>query len=154
MSLLKEFQEWKEAEYGSDSEVHDYDDVLNMLNKVRFVLEQAENDECEGCKYKDDPTMDIYAAEMACRSCRNNYENNWAPKQLKKTRQSEFLKMFPNAKFGEYDFGRALIIDPCDVNETLGELTDYRDGDNDCKRFIKYGDCGRCKDAYWNEEVE
>ena len=142
MSVLKDFRAWRKHEF--------HGNIEDMINEVERILEKAEKSSCEGCKYSGDVSFN---GMKACTECCNNYYNKWMPKP-KKTRQSEFLKMFPNAKFGEYDFGRALIIDPCDVNETLGELTDYRDGDNDCKRFIKYGDCGRCKDAYWNEEVE
>ena len=112
---------------------------------IDWCLEDdGQKEDCIDCKHN---------GTITCNDCSHSHKSMFERKP-KKTRQSEFLKMFPNAKFGEYDFGRALIIDPCDVNETLGKLTDYRDGDNDCERFIKYGDCGRCKDAYWNEEVE
>lgn len=52
-----------------------------------------------------------------------------------KTRQSEFLKMFPNADID--------CILPCDIDKTLFKAHCY---DDDCG-------CTYCKTQYWNEEV-
>lgn len=64
----------------------------------------------------------------------------WAKDHPIKTRQSEFLKMFPNA-----DLTRLL---PCHVEKDKRPM-----------RCAKYGylsitcRCDRCRDDYWNEEV-
>ena len=92
----------------------------------------------------------MYAAEMACRSCRNNYENNWTPKQLKKTRQSEFLKTFPNARL----IDGALVISPCIVDKSLSAEKDEHGNCARCVEFRQGQGCRGCADAYWNEEVE
>ena len=67
----------------------------------------------------------------------------WAKDHPVKTRQSEFLKMFPNANLK--DITRLL---PCSIDSNIKPL-----------RCAKYGylsitcRCDRCRDDYWNEEV-
>lgn len=62
----------------------------------------------------------------------------WAAEHPVKTRQSEFLKMFPNAVI------RDLCIDikPCEVD------TEFECPDRNTVS------CGECKQRYWSEEVE
>lgn len=61
----------------------------------------------------------------------------WSKDHPIKTRQSEFLKMFPNAKIGEDD--GILCIKPCDIDKSI-ECTDGKG-------------CGDCYRKYWKEEV-
>lgn len=67
----------------------------------------------------------------------------WAKDHPVKTRQSEFLKKYPDAYLS--DITRLL---PCSLDKTLKPL-----------RCAKYGyssitcRCDRCRDDYWNEEV-
>lgn len=61
----------------------------------------------------------------------------WANEHPIKTRQSEFLRMFPNAKIGEDD--GILCIKPCDIDKSI-ECPDGK-GCDDCYR------------KYWKEEV-
>lgn len=67
----------------------------------------------------------------------------WAKEHPVKTRQSEFLKKFPDAYLSAIT--RLL---PCSLDKTLKPL-----------RCAKYGylsitcRCDRCRDDYWNEEV-
>ena len=60
---------------------------------------------------------------------------NWCKEHPIKTRQSEFLKMFPNAKI---DNG-VVVICPKNVEATL-------------RCGVK--DCGKCSEEYWLAEVE
>lgn len=62
----------------------------------------------------------------------------WSAEHPIKTRQSEFLKMFPNAAM---DNG-ILFINPCSI--------DQKKLDN-CN---KYKECTDCRKEYWNQEVE
>lgn len=68
----------------------------------------------------------------------------WAKDHPVKTRQSEFLKKFPDAYLSAIT--RLL---PCSLDRTLKPL-----------RCAKYGylsttcRCNRCRDDYWNEEVD
>ena len=66
---------------------------------------------------------------------------NWCKEHPIKTRQSEFLKMFPNADI----YKGAINICPCKI-----------DCDYDCKNKEKYADfdCTGCKKAYWLAEVD
>lgn len=59
----------------------------------------------------------------------------WEKDHPIKTRQSEFLKMFPNADID--------CILPCDIDKTLFKAHCH---DDDCG-------CTYCKTQYWNEEV-
>lgn len=67
----------------------------------------------------------------------------WAKDYPVKTRQSKFLKQFPNA-----DLKIITRLLPCSLDRTLKPL-----------RCGKYGylsitcRCDRCRDDYWNEEV-
>ena len=63
----------------------------------------------------------------------------WAKEHPVKTRQSEFLKLFPNAKI---DNG-AIDIAPCAID------SDYRPR-NKCIKTP----CGDCRKKYWLSEVE
>ena len=67
----------------------------------------------------------------------------WAKEHPVKTRQSEFLKMFPKA-----DLKIITHLLPCTIDSDMKPL-----------RCAKYGylsitcRCDRCRDDYWNEEV-
>lgn len=60
----------------------------------------------------------------------------WSDQNPIKTRQSEFLKMFPEAKLDDYDI---LILKPCMI-----DVTCQRNGI--C--------CADCREEYWLAEVE
>ena len=66
----------------------------------------------------------------------------WAKEHPAKTRQSEFLKMFPNAAL--FGFGTTVICDICPA-----KVDDTLDFDNS-KGYGCYG----CKRKYWLAEVE
>ncbi len=64
----------------------------------------------------------------------------WAAEHSKKTRQSEFLKMFPRART---DDDGVIYTHPCDVD------TSYKN-ENGCGNIS----CRDCKEKYWLAEVE
>lgn len=64
----------------------------------------------------------------------------WAKDHPAKTRQSEFLKMFPNAPINRSD--GILCIDPCAIDCTQ----------KDNKKYCNMT-CTACRKDYWNEEV-
>lgn len=69
----------------------------------------------------------------------------WAKENPVKTRQSEFLKMFPNAS----------VI----ANGTLGICPKSLDKDRNCFYSTNYGnskivDCFGCRNQFWLEEIE
>lgn len=62
----------------------------------------------------------------------------WAKEHPVKTRQSEFLKMYPNAVVMT---GGVLCVRPCEVDNTI-------------KNLCKTTNCGVCRRDYWLQEVE
>lgn len=100
-------------------------------------------DRCSECplRNKEDGRCIAYVSEYAEKAVQ--IVEQWAKDRPSKTRQSEFLKSFPNAYLGTIT--RLL---PCELDKTLKPL-----------RCAKYGylsitcRCDRCRDDYWNEEV-
>ena len=89
--------------------------------------------DCSSCKHSN-RTSDEYP----CSECRRSYPDQFKPNP-KKTRQSEFLKQYPNAKLNSKG---VLDIQPCDID------TSYVT--KQC-----FSACGHeCQNAYWSQEVE
>lgn len=64
----------------------------------------------------------------------------WSKEHLGKTRQSEFLKMFPNARINS---DGVIDIDPC--------LVDKKNNHRYCE---EYDDCDECYKEFWLEEID
>lgn len=70
----------------------------------------------------------------------------WGKDHPRKTRQSEFLKMFPDARL----FDGVLAIDPCKINSLKFDS-------KECRSHIdEFGclSCDKCREQFWLEEVE
>ena len=68
----------------------------------------------------------------------------WGKEHPRKTRQSEFLKMFPNALI----FKEILTINPCAIDSS-------RFGIEECHAYDdNNAGCFACRKNYWLEEVE
>ena len=68
----------------------------------------------------------------------------WAKEHPRKTRQSEFLKMFPNAQI----FKEILTINPCMIDSS-------RFGTEECHAYDdNNAGCFECRKKYWTEEIE
>lgn len=67
----------------------------------------------------------------------------WAAEHPAKTRQSEFLKQWPEAKLKQ---NGVITICPLEVSAA------YREKDGSCA--IRSGSCAECKKAFWLAEVE
>ena len=68
----------------------------------------------------------------------------WAKEHPVKTRQSEFLKMWPDAEIG----GDGLLsIAPCQLNIELLQCESQKD----CE---ERGVCGKCRCDFWLKEIE
>ena len=63
----------------------------------------------------------------------------WAKEHPSKTRQSEFLKLFPGADIDEDD--GCLVLNPCNVYEKMRKECGGRK-------------CSECRKAFWLAEVE
>lgn len=68
----------------------------------------------------------------------------WAKEHPVKTRQSELLKMWPDAEIS--DDGLPSIA-PCQLNVELLQC----ESQEDCE---KRGVCGKCRDDFWLKEIE
>lgn len=103
--------------------------------------------DCTGC--------DIYKVTMSNLSC-NAFiftrpqemvaiVERWAKEHPRKTRQSEFLKMFPDAQI----FEGVLKIEPC-------ELVGSKLNSEECHSYDEFGlsGCYECRKNYWLEEIE
>lgn len=114
-----------------------------MMDAVEFVktLGRMCNIECTKCEFwkrrssfescivwqKEHPEEAVSLVEQ------------WGKEYPIKTRQSEFLKLFPNV---ETDDGGVIDLLPCE----LGEVSKTK-----CMEF--HG-CAVCRKAFWSEEVE
>ena len=70
----------------------------------------------------------------------------WAKEHPCKTRQSEFLKLYPDARL----FDGVLAIDPCKINSSRFDSTECRSYSDEFGVLS----CDKCREQFWNEEVE
>lgn len=99
-----------------------------------------------------DLSSDNNAMNMGCSSFVEKYPEKavaiverWTKNHPKKTRQSEFLKLFPEAPI----FEGVLEIKPC-------KLVGSKLNTEECHSYDEFGlsGCYECCKKYWNEEVE
>ena len=86
--------------------------------------------------------------ELGCPALENQYPETaiaiveqWSREHPIKTRQSEFLKMFPNAKLDQNGY---VLIQPCHIEASQRNL-------EMCDRMPS---CTDCRKAYWFAEGE
>lgn len=112
------------------------------MDVVEFLL--AKHRLCDGSVCKDcilDDECD--AASFNCVVAKNMVKKVewWAKEHPVKTRQSEFLKMFPDTKI----IGGCINILPCDINYHVEE---------DCTSGTWHMECAECRRNYWLQEVD
>lgn len=103
---------------------------------IKWLYEDdgEEHDGCDGCKHEHKRED-----ESPCTECAMNYTSKWEHRP-KKTRQDEFLEMFPEAIISKLT--NASVICPMDVSKNVA-----------CRgRSDK--NCHKCKKDYWLQEVE
>lgn len=88
---------------------------------------------CSSCKYASKD-----ADEYPCSECSRGYTDRFKRKP-KKTRQDEFLKMYPNARM---------------LNGTISICPKLVDGNCDRCRIYAKRSCTECHKDYWLQEVE
>lgn len=104
----------------------------------------TENKYCRECPLSElNTNKNLYCAEYLLKypDKANEIILKWCKEHPIKTRQSEFMKMFPNVGI----YKGAINICPCAI-----------DCDYDCKNKEKYVDfdCTGCKKDYWLAEVD
>jgi hypothetical protein len=122
-------------------------DAVEFFKTVNRLCENQSCSECPVCKEGVCMVMNMVRIDGGLvESIEETVSKveQWAKDHPVKTRQSEFLKMFPNANL---KITTRLL--PCSLDGTLKPL-----------RCAKYGylsitcRCDRCRDDYWNEEVD
>ena len=119
---------------------------MDAVEFFKTVNRICKNKDCNECPvYKNNTCCMIGFDDDSTKSIEETISKveQWAKEHPVKTRQSEFLKKFPNANLETIT--RML---PCSLDRTLKQL-----------QCAKYGylsitfRCDRCRDDYWNEEV-
>ena len=87
-----------------------------------------------------DSTVQKYISAYKKNDCEGMVKaaEQWAAEHPIKTRQSEFLKLFPGADVGETD--GCLTLDPCNVYKKMRKECEGRK-------------CSECRKAFWLAEV-
>lgn len=120
---------------------------MDAVEFFKTVNRLCKNKDCKECPvYKNNTCCMVGFDDDSIKSIEETVSKveQWAKEHPVKTRKSEFLKMFPNA-----DFKTIARMLPCSLDKTLKPL-----------RCAKYGylsitcRCNRCRDDYWNEEVD
>ena len=123
------------------------------MDAVEFLEEQyrmceALNSHCEECglSYVNNKT-DHVCGDFIKKHPEEavSIVEKWSKEHPRKTRQSEFLKMFPEATI----FEGVLKIEPC-------ELVSSKLNTEECHSYDEFGlsGCYECRKKYWLEEVE
>lgn len=127
-------------------------DAIEFLKKNNRMCKTF--DSCSG---RDGGAIcELYAKSnekgLSCADYANDYPEEaveiverWTKNHPKKTRQSEFLKIFPEAPI----FKGVLEIEPC-------KLVGSKLNTEECHSYDEFGlsGCYKCRKKYWNEEVE
>lgn len=118
-------------------------DAVTYIKEAMRMCKSAEDD-CENCPAKVEKFCPVRLSNTGTYKMQGNEKNavsvveQWSKDHPVKTRQSEFLKMFPNAQKS----GRVLNICPKNLN------AEYMPPKR-CENIF----CSDCKTDYWNEEV-
>ena len=123
------------------------------MDAVEFLKEKSRMcntfNLCDGGGYKE--TCELYQEGLTCADYTNDYPEKaveiveqWAKEHPRKTRQSAFLKMFPDA----FVYQGSIDIDPCKIVKSKYDT-------EQCKlRKTREWSCENCREQFWHEEVE
>ena len=124
-------------------------DAIEFLKESNRMC-KAFNDNCknkDGNNFYCGLRCEANKSEESCDEYIRNHPDKavaivekWAKEHPRKTRQSEFLKMFPNAQI----FEGVLKIEPC-------ELIDSKLNSEECHSYDEFGlsGCYECRRNYW-----
>lgn len=114
---------------------------MDAVEFFKTVNRLCKNRSCDECPvYKNDMCCMLWFYDDSIKSIEETVSKveQWAKDHPVKTRQSEFLKMFPNAMINESD--GVLCITPCKIE---GKSIGCQNGKS----------CGDCRREYWLTEV-
>ena len=113
------------------------------MDAVQFIEERKRlcgtHDICKDCPANGNPGCMFNLNGGADADEQVNFLEEWVAAHPRKTRQSEFLKLFPGADVGETD--GCLTLDPCNVYKKMRKECEGRK-------------CSECRKAFWLAEVE
>lgn len=118
------------------------DAVKYLKEKKRMCSKYKLCEECPMSLFNNGKEVNCQSLESSCPEEAVAIVEKWSAEHPVKTRQSEFLKMFPEAKVEN----GLLKYYPCDMN-TLDHFKD-----SNCERFR--GHCYQCRKDFWLAEVE
>jgi hypothetical protein len=113
------------------------------MDAVEYLktLDRMCNAECRKCEFRE-----VHRVNGGCSTWQKNHPEEavaiveqWAAEHPIKTRQSEFLKMFPGADVGETD--SCLTLCPCNI---YGKM----------RKECGTPKCSECRRKFWLAEVE
>ena len=107
--------------------------AIEFLEKIRIICEHHLNCD-DGCPLKTWYDKNLYSLSEDPKKVIEVVEK-WTNEHPVKTRQSEFLKMFPRVRTSD---DGVIYMDPCDVD------TSY-ENENGCDNIP----CRDCKEKYW-----
>lgn len=105
---------------------------MDAVEYLRAYHRMCTSNVCSECEAYDFCEKDKYEELIAV-------VEKWDKEHPRKTRQSEFLKQWPNARL---DTDGCLVFTPCSLGEERTGVSCYT------------GDCNRCRREFWMEEVE
>lgn len=118
-------------------------DAVEFLKTKKRMCESYVGS-CSGCPIRDEK----HRERISCDKYMRDYPveaiaiiEKWLAEHPIKTRQSEFLKLFPDATL---DTNGLMIALPCHIEAKLR-------GSEMCKKMTS---CPECRKSYWGEEVE
>lgn len=116
-------------------------DALEFLKERKRMCNSYKN--CDGCLLeRGNCGLSTNTSNEECERIITAVEK-WSKEHPRKTRQSEFLKQWPEASIDE---SGVLEVCPMELSAT------YRDSDGDCNNTEKL--CVDCRHEFWMREVE
>lgn len=113
-------------------------DAVKYLKELKRLCNQYEG--CHGCPFEKEKSMCVTPAILDEPEKIVEAVEKWAEEHPVKTRQSEFLRIFPNA---DTDKDGVLIAIPCHIDKNMKKVY--------CQVL---NGCVECRKAYWLAEVE
>lgn len=114
-------------------------DAIKFLKESKRMCSHIWREDCPFHKYDCAFIRDAEDIEEIVETV-----EKWSKEQPVKTRQSEFLKMFPNASIEN----GTVNIYPCDIDAT----TELLENGEYCVSLD--GNCSKCKEVYWHMEID
>lgn len=119
------------------------------MDAVKFVKEYlrmcTKFDVCEDCPIYKTDFCTVPAKERSQESAEEIVElvEKWSAAHSRKTRQSVFLKQYPEASISEHG---VLLVCPCPISAS------HRNAHGGCATIGRR--CDDCRKEFWSQEVE